>query len=45
MGPTTDDSPPEPPMNLDQLLDTWRTNPQRRRNIVHWQTQEAVEAE
>ncbi len=31
-------------MNLEQLLETWRANPQRR-HIVHWQTQEAVEAE
>ncbi len=32
-------------MNLEQLLETWRADPQRRRNIVHWHTQEAVEAE
>ena len=32
-------------MNLEQLLETWRANPQRRRNIVHWHTQEAVDAE
>ena len=32
-------------MNLDQLLDNWRSNPQRRRNIAHWHTQEPVEAE
>ncbi len=32
-------------MNLEQLLDTWRANPQRRRNIAHWHTQEAVAAE
>lgn len=32
-------------MNLEQLLDTWRSSPQRRRNIAHWHTQEAVAAE
>ncbi len=32
-------------MNLDQLLDTWRTNPQRRRNIAHWHTEEPVAAD
>src|SRR4051812_48059270 len=32
-------------MNLEQLLDSWRSSPQRRRNITHWHTQEAVPAE
>jgi DEAD/DEAH box helicase domain-containing protein len=32
-------------MNLDQLLDSWRNDPQRRRNISHWYTQEPVAAE
>jgi len=32
-------------MNLEQLLDSWRASPQRRRNIAHWHTEEAVPAE
>lgn len=32
-------------MNLEQLLERWRADPKRRRNIVHWHTQEAVAAE
>src|SRR5919202_319597 len=32
-------------MNLNQLLDVWKTSPRYRENIVHWQTVEAVEGE
>ena len=35
----------ESAMNLEQLLDSWRASPQRRRNIAHWHTEEAVPAE